>query len=459
MRASRSDTENAIAAFHRILDDNPLDRPGAAQWDPAVVHDIHEIEIVSRIALANLYYLSERYADAGSFYRETLEAGELSLDRSLEARLGVARSLYLAGETSAVMEQCAEIFRELSDDPAFWSGERDVDPVFLNVPASLVRMYHEVGDSARANEFATRATDFYERVVAQRPETGVAWQSRLGLLQIALVRREWNVAIERLDGLRQSSSVTAEDHAGLDLLSAEIAAFALRNTADAERQFEAITQRYPGAPVVAAARYDLASLREADGRTDEAMAIYRSLETDRSAPPSVAARAMLSRARLLEAGGAWDDADALYRRVEQLYPYTAAAIEAPIIVTRHYVAAGEKDLARRSLDRARDYYLSLLDRSSPFAGDRLVVQAALAESFSTAGRSADVAELLGAGSPRWDETSAAAGMLRSAEVYERVLGDRKQAVTMLKKCIERYPETRYSKVAQRRLNELEGGPE
>jgi tetratricopeptide (TPR) repeat protein len=242
MRASSSDTENAIAAFHRILDDNPLDRPGAAQWDPAVVHDIHEIEIVSRIALANLYYLSERYADAGSFYRETLEAGELSLDRSLEARLGVARSLYLAGETSAVMEQCAEIFRELSDDPAFWSGERDVDPVFLNVPASLVRMYHEVGDSARANEFATRATDFYERVVAQRPETGVAWQSRLGLLQIALVRREWNVAIERLDGLRQSSSVTAEDHAGLDLLSAEIAAFALRNTADAERQFEAITQ-------------------------------------------------------------------------------------------------------------------------------------------------------------------------------------------------------------------------
>jgi TolA-binding protein len=76
-----------------------------------------------------------------------------------------------------------------------------------------------------------------------------------------------------------------------------------------------------------------------------------------------------------------------------------------------------------------------------------------------AGDAAGVAELLGSGSPRWDETSAAAGMLKSAEIYATVMGDREQATAILKKCIERFPETRYASVAQRRLDELAGRSE
>jgi len=72
------------------------------------------------------------------------------------------------------------------------------------------------------------------------------------------------------------------------------------------------------------------------------------------------------------------------------------------------------------------------------------------------GDAAGVAELLGSGSPNWDETSSAAGILRSAELYATVLGEPDLAARMLKKCIERFPETRYANVAQRRLDELEG---
>jgi lipopolysaccharide biosynthesis regulator YciM len=142
--------------------------------------------------------------------------------------------------------------------------------------------------------------------------------------------------------------------------------------------------------------------------------------------------------------------------MQQLYPYAPPSIEAPLVITRHYVSTGEQALAERTLEHARDYYLSLIDRNSPYTGDRLGVQDALAASYATAGRAADGAALLGSAPSAWDDVSTAAGLLRSAEVYATDLGDSAAAREMLKKCVERFPETRYSRVAQKRLDEMEG---
>jgi tetratricopeptide (TPR) repeat protein len=421
------------------------------------VEDIRAIQAVSGIALANLYFLSERYTDAGSLYRSTLEQGDLSLDRSLEARLGVARASYLVGETDAVMEECAAIFRELADNPAFQSGRQDIDPVFMNVPVALVRMYHESGDSLRAHEFAGLALGFYDRTAAGagRPET--ALDARLGALQVCLAVEDWSGAVGRLEGILGDGTLEPDARPGLELLLAEILAFPMRQTGRATEILDRVVATAGGSGFDVAAAYDLAAIQAQQGNTVAAADLFRAIEQDKSAPAALASRAMFARARLLQEGGDWDEAYGLYRRVEQLYPHTTPALEAPLVMTRHFVATGETALALRTLERARDNYLSLLDRGSPFVGDRLVVQAALAESFLAAGEAAGVAELLGTGSLQWDDVSNAAGMLRSAEVYVTALGDTAQAALMLKKCVERFPETRYSRVAQRRLDELGSG--
>ncbi len=457
VQGSAQDIRFATAAFQKLLADDPLSNPAAASWDPEVRRDIRQLRVSSQIALANLYYLSARYADAGSLYQQTLNAGDMSLENTLETRLGAARSLYLAGDSDAVMQQCAAIFRELQDNPEFWSHDRDINDVFLNVPVALVRMYRDAGNDSAAAEFGRLGSEFYERIARERDGTRTAWQARLGAVQLHLIRREWNAATEGLQGILADSLQTAGDPGRLELLDAEIYAFALEDTARALHALNAIIDRYPDEIVAYAARYDIGALRAAHGDPASATEIFRSLESEDRTPATVASRAMLARARLLERSGNWDDAYTLLRRVVQLYPFTEAAIEAPIVVTQHYMDVGQKELARRALDRAREYYLSLLDRRSQFRGDRFVVQAALAESYVTAGRGADVAELLGSGSPQWDETSTAAAMLRSAEVYASVLGDTDHAAAMLKKCIERFPETRYAKVARRRLAALEGG--
>ncbi|HEU4365927.1 MAG TPA: tetratricopeptide repeat protein [Candidatus Krumholzibacteria bacterium] len=459
MRASTRDTQMAIAAFRDVLASDPLADGGASSWDGAVVDDIRDLQVASRIALASLYFLSERYADAGTLYRSTIETGNLTVESSLEARLGAARSLYLSGEMNEVMEQCAAIFRELSGNPDFISGQSRIDPVFMNVPVALVRMYDETGDTTRTREFSRLAIAFYDRLAAGSGGPETAFDAQLGGLQVCLAVQDWPAAITRLEALLADPLLPEEARPGLELLRGEVYAFPLRAPERAAPMFESISASYPNSGFDFAARYDIGVLRAQSGDEESAMAIFRAIEQENSAPAAVASRAMFARARILERRGQWDDAYELYRRVEQLYPYTPAAIEAPMVVTKHFMASGETALARRTLDRSRDYYLSLLDRGSPFPGDRLVVQAALTESYLAAGEAADVAELLGAGSPEWDATSTAAGMLRSADVYASVLGDSAQAVRMLKKCVERFPETRYANVAQRRLDELAGRSE
>jgi TolA-binding protein len=166
---------------------------------------------------------------------------------------------------------------------------------------------------------------------------------------------------------------------------------------------------------------------------------------------------MLTLALHLEQTSRWDEALPLIRRVIQLYPHTDAAVEAPLIVTAHYVAEGDEALATRSLQRATDFYLSLISRQSNYSGNRLFLEDVLISNFLMMGRAEDVANLLEEESVEWDEASTAAALLKAADIYVEIIDDRPGAIRTLKKCIELFPETRYAKLAQARLASLEEG--
>ncbi len=458
IRASQKDTRLAIASYDAVLADDPLAGPDAVHWRPDVVRDIREIHVSARVALANLYFLSERYADAGRMYESTLAAADLGLAGRLDARLGAARSMYLAGENTALMEQCAEMFRQISTSEEFWSGSFVPDAVFVDIPVVLVRLYRESGDDARYREYRALAGDFYRRVESTWPQTPIASQAALGVVQLRLVDQDWRGAVGRIETILAHETPGVQSD-GLRLLLGEIYAFALHEPGPAFAQFDDVERRAAGTALAYAARYDRAALQLETGNEAEAMASLRALEKDESAPGEVVARAMFARATVLEKNGAWDEALQLLRRMQQIYPYAAPSIEAPILVTRHYMATGEHALAERTLERAREYYLSLIDRNSPYAGDRIRVQDAIATSYASAGRAADGAALLGSGPTAWDDASTAAGLLKSAELYATVIRDSTRAREMFEKCIERFPETRYSRVAHGRLAEMAGRPD
>jgi hypothetical protein len=279
----------------------------------------------------------------------------------------------------------------------------------------------------------------------------------MAIAQLDMIHEDWAAALASLNRILTDPHQQAGDAAGLALVAAEIQAFRLHDRDAGRAQLEAVRSRHPGTFASYAAAYDLAALRE---ETDPAGAMvdYRSLESLAGVPDAVASRAMLAHARLLESSGDWDEAYSLLKRIEQLYPFTAAAMEAPLAATRHYATHGPNEMLELSLAHARDYYNTLLDRGSAFPGNRSMAEAALVESFLASGKAEEAARTLGEGSQPWDDASTAAGMLKAAELYYTVLHDDAQARATLQHVITRFPGTRFAHLAEERISALPPAP-
>lgn len=456
VNGSTTDMRRAIDGYRRVVAADPFAHDAHAEWDPAVAGDIRALLVSARVALANLYFASERYADAGTMYAETLGLGSLNFKDMLDARMGAARVSFMEGNNRGLAEQCARMFNDVKASPEFWSGKGDIDDVFLNIPVALVRLHHDDGNAAATDSAATAAMAFYQRVSSTWPGTRTDWQARMAMAQIHMVREEWDTALADLNRILSDPAQKAGDPAGLELVAGEIEAFRLKNTASGSARLNALRARYPHRFASYAAAYDLALLRES---TDPAGAAedFRALEKIAGVPDAVASRATLSRARILERSGNWDEAYALLRRIEQMYPFTAAAMEAPIIATRHYAAEGNSEMLELALTHAQEYYNSLLDRGSAFTGNRSVAQAALVENFLASGRAGEAARTLSDGTQKWDDASTAAGMLKAADLYRDVLHDNEEARATLEKVIARFPGSRFAQLAQARIASLPGG--
>lgn len=450
------DMQRAIAAYRRVVAADPFASETHADWDPAIAADIRELMVSSRVALANLYFATERYADARTLYEQTLQLGSLNFKDVLDVRMGAARVSYMEGDSRNVIDQCARIFHEVESSPEFWKGKGDIDDVFLNIPVAIVHLRHDDGDVAAADSASTAAISFYRRVSGTWPGTRTDWQARMAITQVHMIREDWVAALANLETILSDPNQQAGDAAGLELVVGEIQAFRLGDTPAGIAKFTAIRTQYPGAFEAYAAAYDMAAVR---AETDPAGAVedFRNLEKTAGTPEAVASRAMLAHARIRERAGDWDEAYSLLRRLEQLYPFTAAAMEAPLVAIRHYTASGPADMLEMSLAHARAYYNSLLDRGSAFSGNRSIAEAALVESFLASGRAGEAARMLGDGSSSWDEVSSASGMLKAAELYSGVLHDNAQARATLEKVIARFPGTRFASVARERLAGLSPG--
>ncbi len=457
LSSSTHDTQRAITAYRRVVAADPFARDARGSWDPVVARDIRALLVSARVALANLYFTSERYADARTMYAETVRLGSLNFKDMLDVRMGAARVSLMEGNDRSLAEQCAAMFHDVETSAEFWSGRGEVDDVFLNIPAALVRLQQAVGNVAATDSSAAAAAAFYTRVSSTWPGTRTDWQARMALAQIHMVRGEWDAALADLNRIISDPAQRAGESAGLELVAGEIEAFRLKDTAAGSKTFAAVASRYPQTFAAYAAAYDLAVLKQA-GDAAGAVRDFRALETRAGVPDAVASRAMLARAQVLERAGNWDEAYSLLLHMEQMYPFTAAAVEAPVVVTRHYAASGNSEMLKLALTRAERYYDSLLSRGSTFTGSRAVAQAALVENFLAAGRADVAARTLGDGNQNWDDASTAAGMLKAAELYRDVLHDDDQARATLQKVITRFPASRFALQARARIAGLSSGP-
>lgn len=453
IKASQRDLELAIQEFNDVVAYDPLVIYDTRGWDHRVVRDIRRIQIVSKIALASLYFLSEQYYLAGDFYERILDEADLELQRRLEVQLDLVKSLYFAGEEEELEKNCAAIFRDIVESDEFWGGGVELKDVFLSVPLVLVRYYRDRGFDRQYEEFSRLAVDFYTRVATTWPDDSLAAKAVYTRASLHIVREDWRRALADLDELLANPTFD-EQTGNLKLLKGEILAYAVEKIDEGRAVFAELAGSLPGTSSGFAASYNLALLELEHGDAKTGLAALRELEAGPGVPVEIAAKAMLARAMHMEQAGEWDSAILLLRRIVKLYPETPSAVEAPLVVTRHYIVAGEHRQAARNLERATEFYTSLIARQSKYRGDRQLVEDYLIENYLEVGKAREVAELLESRSTEWDEVSSVSAMFKSALIYATVLDDKDGAERVLKKSIELFPQKRYAKIAQRQLELL-----
>jgi tetratricopeptide (TPR) repeat protein len=453
VRASQKSIAAAIRDFNLVVDYDPLSIHSTGDWDPNVIGDIRRIQIVSRIALANLYFLNESYHAAGDFYSRALGDADLDFQKKLDVRLDLARSMYLAGESDLLESNCALIFEEILQSEDFWQARFELKDIFLSIPLVMCRLYRERGDDERYQEFSVVADDFYSRVAQTWPESLVAAKAMYARVSLNLMHDRWTMALADIESLLKNPRFK-ERTGNLMLLKAEIYAYGKNDPKAAVPVLEEILRILPNTQMSYAATYDLATIALDDGRTEEGLGLLKQLESGDLVSSEIASKALLTRALALERAKRWDEALSLLRRVTRLYPNTRSAVEAPLVITRHYIANNNRQLAERNLERATEFYVSLLTRQSKYRGDRLLVQDFLIENYLTMGRTEEVAGILENRALDWDEVSTVGGMFKSALLYSAMLDDYESASRVLKKSIELFPETRYAKIAERQLESI-----
>ncbi|HET6348297.1 MAG TPA: tetratricopeptide repeat protein [Candidatus Krumholzibacteria bacterium] len=451
--AGESAVHQAIAAYQSMVAADPLRDGAPSGWDPDIINDIARLEVQARIALAQLYVTNQRYADAGSIYDETVRLGSTNFKDLLDTRVGAARRSPVMVDPRDAMEQCAPLFRDVDRSDVFWAGDGAIRESFLNIPLARARLETEER-AADAAESVDAAIDFYTRVQRTWPGLSVDWQARLANVQLLMLRDEWAGAARELEVILSAPGLRTLTLSNLEFVLGEIYGFRLNDPAAARRHFESVRARDARSAAAYAAEYDTAVLDLAGGDEAAAMTSLRKLETTAGVPAAVASRAMFTRGHILDGRGQWDDAYAMYRRLGQLYPFTNAALEAPLVVTRHYATTRNREMLDLVVKRARDYYASLLGRNSNYAGNRAAVQTALVENFVAAGEAAAGAKFLAAGDQPWDDASIAGGMLKAADLYHHTLNDDIAARTTLERVIARFPGSREERAARQQLAAL-----
>lgn len=452
--ATEEQIDRAIAAYREVVAWEGVLEENRSRWDRGVSEDIARIVVAAKVALADLYFLTSRFASAQKYYASTLLTSYLSARAKLGVEFNLARSFYFTGEEDSLVARCASLLEDMMAGSEFWRAEESLRESFLNIPLVLVRINRDKGRQDEEERYARLARSFYLRVAATWRDSVTVMRAKIKLIDLLVVEEEWEEALALIRQLAAGAK-SAEGRAMLELMEGRVLFYGLGKRAEAAGLFASVEKTLPGSRYAREAALEEASVAAARGKLQWARTKLRQLEKDDQAEEGLRAVAMLERALLEEKMGNWSEALVVLGRLQKLHPSTEAALEAPLAAISHYLRAGDRWGAERYLEKASSFYTSLIERRRGVAVLGLAAQDFLVENYLALGKAREIAELLSEKSSGWGVDMGAEALLKSANLYLRVLGERKKAMEILERCIRVYKGTRYARTAREELDVLE----
>ncbi len=234
-------TWEALWVYESIIEDFPDSQYG-------------EDAAYAGFALAASLGLLERAADFGAQYIEGFPKGKYFDD---------------------VAQQLAQIYLEMRRFPDVVQVARTIldtrpDSLFAD------RLLFLSGFSLFQEEKFEEAAEMFAEVRRRYPQSAVLAEAEYWRAMTFLFRSDYTQA---LDAFKQVSSTYPETVVGIDAqFRAAVCLYALEKYGEAKAAFEAYVKAHPQSPQVAEARVLLGDIAGADGRLDDALAHYRSVE-------------------------------------------------------------------------------------------------------------------------------------------------------------------------------------
>lgn len=446
------------------------------------------------LRLADSYYALRRFPEAIRVYRQVADAGEdyalyqvaqaLSNSGNRTAALSAFQglldeypdtewrnaSLYSLGYLHFQIgnyDQAIERYRQLVDtaprDPLaakalYGIGDAHFNAGQLEEAAAtyqdVLRRYPNspfAADAAAGIQYAFAAQDdpagaerLIDEFVAANPDSPVVDELRF---RQAEVKYQSGRRDEALDDFRRFVR-TARDATLLPQAYFYLGSIYLERDEpqEAESYLRQLLQNYPEAPRTAEAAQLLGQQYLDTERYDEALRLYRTLETLAGGDPRLVAKARYGQSVALMQLGRTREAEQLLREAIDANPDAPESVPALLGLARVHEANERPAEALR-------LYAQVVDRSTEEAGAEALVR--LGDLLVRQGRAREAVEQLSrlpvlfAGYPDW----LARGLLAQARAF-RSLGQRGDAVRLYDRLIEQYDDTPYAETARQEKEAL-----
>ncbi len=332
--------------------------------------------------------------------------------------------------------EAADHYQKVVDllGPAPASGGSAIN--VMDLPLRIARLRAAAaGDTSAVSRapFYARARAWYEDALRDHPGTPVSLRARSHLVDLATDLGDWSAAARQLRSLEREGKAMDPPLADPGEIRFALATVERNRGApdSSEAVLRSLVRDAPKSRYAPQALLALASLAQAGGRSEQALADLDRLSRDYPDAEDEVAGALLAKARILEHLNRWPEAQEILKALPVGHPLTESALAAPKAIVDHYARVGDAEARGQALERAEAAYRAFLERY-PTNALSANAEAGLADILVMEKRYRDAVDrLAGLARDRRGTQVGVSALLRAADLAYYQLADTTRAISLL----------------------------
>lgn len=314
------------------------------------------VAYLSSNQLVRIYFAERKYDSVSIILKRFLMLAQPSGNALLSSQLNLATATQSLGNLNEAMI----IYHSIIDTfhPPVDNDGKIIDRV-LNLPLGIISTYSRINNIEAANEAGNSAIDYYQRLIAEWPNSDLELASHGNLARLYFDRQEWDKSIDNLSRML--------DTAGL--VDIEAAMMIADITLEGKKEYQK-----------AISLYDSLLIRVNDSTQTPLILLKKGMTNYQKSDFEACRQLMLKIsdeyetffrtnpnpqkyiALAFESLGNWDRAENEFQALIDNYPATEAAFDAFLIIAKHYQKIGNPSLMTSWYRRGEDFYFQMAGR-------------------------------------------------------------------------------------------------